>query len=122
MDFGRNRIFHRVFGDAFGQHALDDGAGLALTACLAEVRDVARACEISRCERTLIRSGSPGPSPAQMTLPIVYSFQLASAFTAATVMAEPPRRPFTIIDGNRQVLHQRVLGFHRADKAHRDSR
>ncbi|KAG1647305.1 hypothetical protein GQR58_030703 [Nymphon striatum] len=42
--------------------------------------------------------GRPGQARRRSLYPC-HSFQLANALTAATVMADPPRRPFTIIDG-----------------------
>ena len=43
--------------------------------------------------------GIAGPKPAADDAPHDYSLLLASAFTAATVIAEPPRRPSTVSAG-----------------------
>src|SRR5258705_12010800 len=41
------------------------------------------------------RIGIAGPEPTADDAPHDYSLRLASAFTAATVIADPPRRPST---------------------------
>jgi hypothetical protein len=62
--FGGDRIFHRIFHRIGTQHAGHDLPRHAGAARFAEKGDVARGAH-----HPDIRSGSPGPSPAQMILP-----------------------------------------------------
>src|SRR6266702_5949571 len=97
-NFCGDRIFHRIFGDVGCEHAFDDAACLARPALLAEISDVL--CAAHRPVRAHAHQVRiTGAETAADDASHRYSLRLASALTAATVIAEPPRRPSTVSAG-----------------------
>src|SRR5712671_2641976 len=96
--FRCDRIFHRILAYIQRQKPIDDAPRLAWPAFLAEVGDMPRGADLAGGPHThQIRIA--GPKSTADDAPHDYSLRLASAFTAATVIADPPRRPSTVSAG-----------------------
>src|SRR5262249_21272254 len=97
-DFRSDRIFHRIFAGISREQSLHDAARLAQLPLLAEVSDVLRGPH----NTVGAHAHQVGIARAEATADDAshrYSLRLASALTAATVIAEPPRRPSTVSAG-----------------------
>src|SRR5437879_6478587 len=82
-----DRIFHRILAHIQRQKPIDDAPRLAWPAFLAEISDMPRGADFAVGPHThQIRIA--GPQPAADDAPHDYSLRLASAFTAAAVIAD----------------------------------
>src|SRR5216683_1522361 len=96
--FGRDGIFHWIFADVARQQPIDDAPRLPRPPALAKIGDVRRGADFPvRAHAHQVRIARS--KPAADDPPHCYSLLLASAFTAATVIAEPPSRPSTVSAG-----------------------
>src|SRR5579863_3529348 len=93
-----DRIFHWIFVHILRQYPIDDAPRLTRPAFLAEIGDMPRGTNFAVGPHT-DQIGIAGPEPTTDDAPHDYSLRIASAFTAATVIADPPRRPSTVRAG-----------------------
>ncbi len=117
-DLGGHRIEQRQLHDAGPQMAFGDGARAARR-CRPWRNGRPRPPRASaRSALSVISSGSPGPTPTPIEPRRAHTPLLASALTAAAVIALPPRRPFTHEIGHAvPALREGFLRFRRADEA-----
>ena len=97
-NLGGDRVVHRVFGHVIAQHPLDDAPRLSRFARLAEIGDVAGVAHqtVGAHAHQIGRAGAKADAVNRTS---THSLRLAMALIAATVIAEPPRRPCTMQQG-----------------------
>src|SRR5690606_9604932 len=101
-DFGGDRIMQRQFGDAGLHMSGDNGAGVAIGLPLGEMgHHVGLRQRANGLEGQKLRVARAGADADQAPClrHRAHSPGLASALTAAAVMAEPPNRPRTTAHG-----------------------
>ncbi len=100
MDFRGHRIFQREFDGIFRPVGRDDGACISGPAALEEMGDdIGIENGAHGLERQKLGIARPGAHPDQLSRGLAHIPGLASALSAAAVMALPPRRPSTMAKG-----------------------